>query len=163
MGAKSSLQSSQPPAASALRAGVAAQIERTAGASPVTVDGAPLAIGDSMRVERAIEIAHSDGTRLQVRPGGGEVAALTTEAKGLRAALRDLLAHLGVPDAAAARTAGLELGAEEAGKGGQRTKKRRRQRDARRNWSRQQKRKREKKSEGERKRRGETRGEERRE
>lgn len=92
-------------AAEARLSGAAAQIERTAGHSPLTVDGAPLAVGATLRVDRAIEIAHADGTRLQVRPGGGEVAALTADAGKRRASMRDLLTELGVADAAAARAA----------------------------------------------------------
>lgn len=84
--------------AEARLAGAAARLVRTAGDAPLTVDGKPLAVGEAVRVERSIEVAHADGTRLQVQPGGGEFPALSADAGKRRDALRELLAKLGVTD-----------------------------------------------------------------
>lgn len=94
---------SQLEAVASRLAGAVARLERTAGDAPLFADGRPLAVGSEVLVDRAIEIAFADGTRLQVRPGGGEVAALATDAERRQSALRDLLARHGVADAADAR------------------------------------------------------------
>jgi hypothetical protein len=84
-------------------AGAAARLVRTAGDARLTVDGEPLAVGESRHVDRPIELAHADGTRVYVQPGGGEFAALIAELDARRAALRQLLGQLGVTDVDDAR------------------------------------------------------------
>lgn len=79
----------------------AARIVHVAGPATVQVGDAPLAPGESRRIDRPTQLVHPDGTVLEVRPGGDAVADLRDRLHQGRAEFEAQLLAVGAAEFAA--------------------------------------------------------------